>query len=262
MARANVNPVIMGTNSPYANGINDSCGGCVSPQVCVGTTCVTPTDYSTDSSACGASQTACGSNQTCISGSCVSTTTDGASCYPNNTACSNGGSCMAGLCLCSGGFIGDSHDCGACGNACSQGQMCSYGNCIDNNLCSDGGCAGTACAGMSIGGTCTDGYEYAGGNLEMTSTDLTGQTWAQATAYCASLGAGWSLPTEGQLNALYVNYYANNTNLGMSKASNYWSSSQNASYVWIQYFGGGGTETYSMQSDPAGQCSVRCVHDL
>ena len=275
-AFAKINTPIMVTNSPYKNGINDSCGGCVSPQVCQSGTCATPTNYSTDSASCGVSQTACGTNQACLSGGCVSTT-DVTSCFNGSsyTTCS-GGSCggyvstytqgnkwMTGLCACSSGIFNDNNNCGSCGNACTGSTAyCSYGQCVDANLCGDGGCAGTSCANATqIGQTCTDSTSagksiYAGGNLEVSPADNS-CNWANAQSYCASLGAGWGLPTQEQLAVLY----ANNSKVGMSTSSTsyYWSSEQYmASYPWMYNFNNGGqyyTNNYSNEY-------VRCVRSL
>lgn len=258
VAWAIVKPAIMATNSPYPNGISDSCGGCVHPQVCQSGTCVTPT-HSTDSSDCGASQVACGSNQVCISGSCVSSI-DASNCYPSSV-CTSGGTCGSngqyGMCACSSGIINDNNNCGGCGNACTGSTAyCSYGHCIDANLCGDGGCAGTVCSGVTnIGDTCSDGNEYAGGDLEVSPTDLTDQSLGQAMGYCASLGAGWSLPTADQLRVIYNN----NSNVKMSTSSNYWSSSHgDLLYSWDvsltngAFYNNGNGWTFS----------VRCVRSL
>ena len=260
-AFAKVNPPIMATNSPWQYGTNDSCGGCVSPQICQSGTCVTPT-YSTDSADCGVSQTACGANQACLSGSCVSSI-DAASCFNGSSysTCGNGtcgSSGYIGLCRCPSGNINDNNNCGSCGNACTGATAyCSYGQCIDANLCGDGGCAGTVCSGVSnIGGTCTDGNEYAGGDLEVSPTDLTGKSWAQATAYCASLGAGWSLPTVEQISVMYNN----NSNVQLSTSTlGYWSSEKgNSSHSWTQNSSGGS----QMANSAATNFTVRCVHSL
>jgi len=278
IALAKVNLPIMVTNSPYSHGINDTCGGCVSPATCQNGTCVAPS-YSTDSADCGASQTACGSNQACISGSCVSAT-DAASCFNGTitTTCANG-TCggtanlpgqgnltMTGICACPNGIINDNNNCGSCGTVCSGSTAyCSFGQCVDANLCGDGGCAGTNCAGaIQIGSQCSDTTlygksTYAGGNLELSAQDAQIDTWAAAVSYCAGLNTGgvtgWALPTQEQLMVLY----ANNSKVGMSTSATYWSSTQfptNAS--WIQSYNNGAQSAY-MQSS---HVNVRCVRSL
>ena len=210
MAGARINPVPMGTNSPYKNGINDSCGGCVSPLSCQSGTGLCWSNFQTTTSACGASQSVCGANQACMSGSCVSTI-DGTSCYPSGT-CTNGGTCggtvasfpngqgsvtMTGICACSNGFLNDNNNCGSCAIVCTGSTAyCSFGRCIDANLCGNGGCLGSNCTNVTqIGKACSDttiaGTSiYAGGNLEVSPVDVLSQTWAGAQAYCTSLGAG------------------------------------------------------------------------
>lgn len=271
---AKVNLPIMVTNSPFLNGINDSCGGCVSPAVCQSGTCVTPTNYSTDSTDCGAAQTTCGINQACMSGSCV-LTTDVTSCFNGSSyAACNRGTCggvanlpnggqgnktMTGICACSNGIINDNNNCGSCGNACTGlTAYCSYGQCIDANLCGDGGCAGTNCANVTqMGQACSDGNIYAGGNLEISPTNLTGMTWTQANTACQNLGTGWSLPTEEQLTVLY----ANNNKVGMSTSSGYWSSTQgSAGNAWYQNFNAYGWQYLSLESGYG--ISGRCVRSL
>ena len=191
----------LATNSPYKNGINDACGGCVSPMVCVGTTC---------GSSCGTPPTACEANQVCNSGSCVSDIT---SCFDGSsyTTCVNGETCggnvilpyqgsteLRGLCTCSNGILNDNNNCGTCGSACTgPTAYCSFGQCINANLCGIGGCTGSNCANVSsIGTLCSDGNLYVGGNLEMSPSDITPMMWVDAKSYCALLGSGWSLPTQ------------------------------------------------------------------
>ncbi|MEI7998737.1 MAG: hypothetical protein WCH62_04450 [Candidatus Omnitrophota bacterium] len=249
IAWGRVNPVPMATNSKYPNGINDTCGGCVSPAVCGGSTC---------GAACGAS--VCVTNQACLSGSCISTL-DLTSCYPTNNGCPStstcGGGGWTGVCACSSGIYNDDSNCGACGNACTGlTAYCSYGFCIDANLCGHGGCTGTRCAGINIGSSCTDGNIYAGGNLEVSTGDPP-LYYADAVQYCQNLGAGWSLPTIEQLKVLYDN----KSSIGMS-SSIYWSSSQlDPTKFFIEFFSGGSSGTVFYNSN-YGTSGTRCVKNL
>jgi len=215
-----------------------------------------------------------------MSGSCVSAA-DAASCFNGTTTTTCGaGTCggtanlpygqgivvMNGICACSNGIINDNNNCGSCGNACSGATAyCSFGQCVDANLCGDGGCAGTNCAGATqIGSQCSDTTThgkstYAGGDLELSAQDAQADNWAAAQAYCAGLNTGgvtgWALPTQEQLTVLY----ANNSKVGMSTSSIYWSSTQgNASYSWLQFFNGGTQYNfYKTYTAP-----VRCVRSL
>ena len=228
----------------------------MSPQVCVSGSCVNLTNYQTNSSNCGASQTICGVNQACLSGSCVSTT-DVTSCFNGTsyTSCASGGTCgangMTGLCACSSGILNDNNNCGSCGNACTGATAyCSYGTCIDLNLCTHGGCTGTPCDGVSLGGTCSDGNKYAGGNMEMSAVDVGPNFYSVVNQDCQNLGSGWSLPSEEQL----IQMYNNNSSLNVGTLY-HWSSSQgDSSDYWAHYFSG--DYQYNLTTDDwfAGRC--------
>ena len=189
---------------------------CASPQVLCGGACASLQD---DPANCGSCGTACPRTQVCSAGACrvscpagqalcgdrcVSTDTDRANCGACGVACGAGELCAAGHCgidcgptlaLCSapssdagvdgGGarFCADTRfdraNCGACGNACGAGEVCTAGVCAptcgagqvqcgstcanpltDNANC--GGCgvtcaSGTLCAGGACVTTCAAG---------------------------------------------------------------------------------------------------------
>jgi hypothetical protein len=181
--------------------------GCSPSTLLCGRDCVDPTS---NGSHCGACDASCPSDATCVGGgcdcpgdlsacgsTCVDTLQDVANCGACGTACVDTQTCEAGICecpvgreLCSSQQLGvqdgavstvagvstcvdpltDAQHCGACGNACTGGQICDQGSCAcptGQTLCGDtcvdtqtstdncGGC-GNACVGGQVcdGGDC------------------------------------------------------------------------------------------------------------
>jgi hypothetical protein len=92
-------------------------GSCLSTPCCSGTcdaashTCTMPT--------CAGVGSACSSGSACCSGNCSGGVCGSAGCAIGQTNC-------AGACV---NTNGDTHNCGACGRACTTGQMCTLGVC-------------------------------------------------------------------------------------------------------------------------------------
>jgi len=96
-----------------------------------------------DSHNCGACGTACPAGEVCSGGTC------GTSCQPSETLCTSdagAGDAGAGAPYCANTQT-DNANCGACGNVCPQGQVCTKGACTtscqpNETLCTpDGGAA-------------------------------------------------------------------------------------------------------------------------
>ncbi len=189
-------------------------GACV-PTCAAGTTtcsgvCV---DTQIDPQNCGSCGSACKAGMVCSKGSCATscgggTTLCGSKCADTNVdpgncggcgkVCAAAQTCAGGMCksgcpgtqmLCAaGGDAGgdgaaavcvdpqtDSHNCGACNNACAQGQVCAAGNCSTScqpseTLCTPDAappyCANTQTDGVncgSCGNTCGNGQTCSSG---------------------------------------------------------------------------------------------------
>lgn len=76
-------------------------------------------------------------------------------------------------------------------------------------------------------------------NLEIAQHDFSDEmNWDDAKAACADLGDGWRLPTEDELNILYINKHK----IGGFSDGAYWSSTNILFNKVIQYFDSGETD--------------------
>jgi len=76
--------------------------------------------------------------------------------------------------------------------------------------------------------------------------------WKDAKAACAKLGKGWRLPTQDELNTMYVYKYK----IGGFDGFGYWSSTVvNKDIAWLQGFAYGS----QYQDSKDGRCFVRAV---
>jgi hypothetical protein len=121
----------------------------------------------------------CAAGQTCNDGSCVEICPSGLSlqcvpvCSANQVLQVQCVSCPAGETVCAGACTNtasDPNNCGACGNVCPSGTVCSGGSCVAcsagqvvcDNICTDlstdpsncGGCGNVCSCGTPTGGTC------------------------------------------------------------------------------------------------------------
>jgi len=129
---------------------SDASGGCASPSVMCGSTCV---QTSNDPDHCGSCDNACSGSKVCSAGKCGTSCTSGTLCTPDG-----------GKPTCADTQT-DSKNCGSCGNACGNGQTCTAGKCSGSSGCSQGQspCAiadgGTSCFDLQTDqnhcGTCT-----------------------------------------------------------------------------------------------------------
>ena len=92
--------------------------------------------------------------------------------------------------------------------------------------------------------------------FEVAAKDLPGRyEWQQAMDLMPLLGDGWRLPTDKELNLLYINKAA----IGGFIAYFYWSSSAyDATYAWYEYFNAGNQYIF-IKTNPF---YVRCVKSL
>ena len=95
------------------------------------------------------------------------------------------------------------------------------------------------------------------GNLEIAQYDFPQELfWKEAIIDCASLGAGWRMPTKDELN----NLFKTKDNIGGFKSWHYWSSTEVSNdNAWSQDFNGGlqyHTNCYEAV------CRVRAVRDF
>jgi hypothetical protein len=200
------------------------------------------TNTSSDPLHCGSCTNACGANERCISGVCtacpegqtmcsgycVDTQTDQYNCGACNRYCYSSGynqvsSCVGGSCVakCYSGYLDcngvasdgcetyastDRLNCGACGNACLPGQICTAGTCstctggssVCGNTClslstdpSNCGACGRRCAtvpnatGTCVAGTC--GIACSSGFLDCDGDKLNGcESSNRSSASCGT----------------------------------------------------------------------------
>jgi len=131
-----------------------NCGGC-------GRLCAVDAGGSCNNGFCSSSCGGCGcagcpSGETCFEGFdvayCISNTcTSG----HDGSPCGEFGACCGSTCL-AGGFGGDPKNCGACGNACADGDLCRSGVCVQTLGCL-GQSSETECLMDGGQGTCCDG---------------------------------------------------------------------------------------------------------
>jgi hypothetical protein len=105
------------------------------------------TDLTFDNANCGACGNACAPSSTCCHRTCVSTSTDVHNCgecgreaeYSWDATGKLFQCCSRGVPLTGADLLGDSGNCGACGNVCDPGYRCSSGHCCPNcTVWSDG----------------------------------------------------------------------------------------------------------------------------
>ncbi len=80
------------------------------------------------------------------------------------------------------------------------------------------------------------------GKLLIAQYDIAYLNWADAKKACASLGAGWRLPTKNELNTMYMNKdsIGGFSYIGYGTGFYYWSSTLSGpKNVWIQDFANG-----------------------
>ena len=72
------------------------------------------------------------------------------------------------------------------------------------------------------------------GDIEVAQHDFPNEmTWDEAKKECESLGSGWRLPNEDELNTLYQN----KDKIGGFASNFYWSSTEfDYSFAWFQFF--------------------------
>ena len=94
------------------------------------------------------------------------------------------------------------------------------------------------------------------GNVEIANHDFPGaMTLENAKKACASLGAGWRLPTKDELNTLFEK----RDQIGGFSYTDYWSSTEYNNYNnWRQNFFNGYQEFVGKN----GKCKVRAVRPL
>jgi hypothetical protein len=159
-----------------------NCGGCgnacAAGEACCSGICVFDLNFNWYN--CGACGTVCATNEYCCSGNCVDIQTDTFNCGSCGNACvgvpgpgqSSIGQCVNGQCevVCEPGYyncgqgcsdlLSDSANCGACWNACPEGQLCQNGNCVAtcppdltdcNGVCVDTAWDPANCGGCAIG---------------------------------------------------------------------------------------------------------------
>jgi hypothetical protein len=92
--------------------------------------------------------------------------------------------------------------------------------------------------------------------FEVAEKDLPGiYQWQQAMDLMPLLEDGWRLPTDKELNLLYINKDV----VGGFAADFYWSSSEyDNNYAWYQHFSNG----YQYYSNKPFTFYVRCVRDF
>lgn len=153
---AKVNLPILVTNSPYANGINDSCGGCNGGLVCSNGTCAPPCvpthSGNCGDNGCGVSLGMCADGATCSNYNCLES--NGASCLGSDQCSSN--NCYNSICCDSGygnctgscqSLLSDMNNCGACGQVCpSSATQCVSGVCLGSRALGDTCSANIDCA--------------------------------------------------------------------------------------------------------------------
>ena len=78
-------------------------------------------------------------------------------------------------------------------------------------------------------------------SLQVAQFDFPNQmNWADANKACEALGEGCRLPTNNELNSMFVN----KATIGGFSANSYWSSSEQPPvFAWNQYFNYGGRTT-------------------
>ncbi len=242
-ACGSTHPTFTNTDAGPTNDMGTAMG-CASGQTYCGGACV---DTSTNPANCGQCGTSCGAGLLCVNGLCsaqcpgtevtcgdvcASLETDRMHCGSCGNACAQGQVCSAGVCtvVCGPTYVSceapqdsgasggpdrwcidpltDERNCGGCGNACPQGNLCVAGTCTPmcppvQTLCGGqcvsvqtdpqncGGC-GTACpAGQGcVGGTCT-------GGACGTGTTLCGSACVDTTMDIAHCGAcGHACPAD------------------------------------------------------------------
>jgi hypothetical protein len=181
------------------------------------------------------------------------------------------GSCTTGQTLCSQ-TTGDYYDsgttyycvdltssnanCGGCNAACPTWTTCSASTCT----CNPGAINANLVLG-TLGGIATATDVSTGLVWQLDDAPMT-YNWSGAAAYCTGLGAGWTLPTDTQLQGLYQDGepYRGCPLTWTGTDAAYWSSTPIAGYANYAYaveFGIGG-ET-SNEATVASH-SVRCVY--
>ncbi len=161
----------------------DAPAACPSPlRACIGR-CIDPRS---DRDNCGACGRSCGTGNVCQNGACVP------DCTADETLCAGASSGDGGAALRCVSLQTDLANCGACGNACGQNQVCSNGMCVF--MCGAGTTectrttsdldAGTSttryCADLTAdrancgacGNTCQEGYACSDGRCRLRCPEL------------------------------------------------------------------------------------------
>ncbi len=165
---AAVNPVHLETNSPYKNGINDTCGGCSGGSSCCSSSC---TNVLTDNNNCGTCATVCTNGRTCQAGACACSAgvfNDNNNCGTCGVVCGSNSTCSGGACACDSGYNdcagtcrdlqADNNNCGSCGNVCGGSDTCSAGSCT------------SSCAALPITSACAVGGDCCSGTCDVVDT--------------------------------------------------------------------------------------------
>jgi hypothetical protein len=112
-------------SAPYCN--QGVCNSCPPGFVLCGGSCV---DLSRDPGNCGACGNVCAADESCVYGACAPS--GGEDCTPDSPYWPN--CCPGGWTICGGACVytySDPYNCGACGNVCEPGFVCSSGACWD-----------------------------------------------------------------------------------------------------------------------------------